>query len=151
MIRPKEPCETAIRALSARPCQADVEELFDFMGMSYENALRLSIRQSVFSRVAWLGDDPIFAFGVTVPRTLTGVHHPWMLRSSKVEKLEPRVFKRVKAGFNIIRRKYPRLENYVSVKNRGALALIYRLGFTVDEPAPAGAWRRSFRRFYMEP
>ncbi len=130
----------------------DREEIAAAVGMGPIRALADSLNRSV---AAWTGlvDDsrPVCMFGVTPVDILAGVGSPWLLGTEDLPKCAVTFLKLNKSYVAKMLKLFPRLENYVDVRNVLSIRWLKWLGFKFDpEPVPYGIWGLPFLRFQME-
>lgn len=111
-----------------------------------EAVVRSSMNRSKECYAAFVGDDLLCVFGVTVYSQFQAV---WMLTSKHVER-HPKVFWRSsKIVIEYLRRKYPLMMNMIHGQYTSALRWAERLGFTLSPPEKFGVSGDLFCRATM--
>ena len=116
------------------------------MGRTGKQALRLGLATSAKAWTAMVDDRPEAMFGVVVADMLSGVGTPWFLGTDEVYR-HGRALLMWGPGFlERLGDSLPRLSNLVSSRNRRAIRLLERWGFTVEEEETM-VRGEAFRRF----
>jgi len=149
VARAAEPADAT--ALAPRLRAADVEEIHAAFGpVDIADALRASLRSSVKAWTATLDGEPLFIGGVGCLSFVSGVGSPWLVAAEEATRY-PAALTRVAKGFvPEMLELFPRLENWVDVRNKASAAWLARLGFTLYDPEPYGPQGLPFHRFDME-
>ena len=117
----------------ARRIRVHDREECEAMGRTPKQALRLALLSSEKAWTALLDDKPEAMFGVVVESVLTGEGTPWFLGTNEVYRHGREL---LMWGPGLVERmcdSCPRLSNLVSSRNRRAIRLLGRWGFTVGE------------------
>lgn len=142
--------EEHVRHVAQNMRQCDIEEIRACSGRDPLVALSDSVAKADEVLTGVDPDDtPVFIFGLTARCRLTGTGAPWMLGTDNVAKFprEMMVDSRKIIGFMLDN--FPRLENYVHIKNTVSVNWLKSVGFKMDEPFVAPLSGEQFMRFYM--
>lgn len=144
LIFPARPVH--VRPIAMRMREADAEECHAH-GLRPHDALDLSFRASVLAWTAVVDGVPEVMIGVSCGDMLTGIGVPWMLGTDDGFRRRKAVLENGPWIVDAMHARFPRLENWVAERNAGAMRLLRRLGFHIDEDArDVGGLR--FRRFW---
>lgn len=93
-------------------------------------------------------EEILVVYGVAPGCVLTGQGRPWLLGTDAALKYKREFLQLPRQIIPRMLTLYPRLENYVHVKNRVSVRWLKLLGFKMDEPVqiPSG---EMFMRFHM--
>lgn len=139
-----------IQALLPHVRQADIDEFHAASLSTPEQVLVQGIRVSTRSWSAIFDDRVVAIFGIAPLSMLGGDGVPWLVGSDLLEKNQKAFLRRCRPVVAEMLDIYPHLVNYVDARNVAAKAWLHWLGFTLDEPKPAGALNYLFHRFTME-
>jgi len=131
--------------------QADINELWAMGATTPLEALLDGLQNSEVCKTVMIDDAPAMMFGVVERTLLDRTGTIWMLGTNDIHKIKfgrrefivmwRQVMKLVK-GYHLV-------DNYVHASNETSIKWLEFMGFTFDEPAPAGLFGESFRRFEM--
>ena len=128
----------------------DVEELRVSSG---ETPLRALMNSFDVSDQTITGLTPsgeaVGIFGIGPICRVTGKGAPWMLGTDKLLKYRRELLLDPPAALEGMLDLYPRLENYIHVKNKKSVRWLKRLGFKMDKPITLPTSGEDFMRFYM--
>lgn len=147
------PTEADIATVAATMRAADVAEVWASHRVTPEQALRLSITQSVEAWTLCHAGQPLCIGGVgrLTEGTLLGgpVSVPWLLGSEALM-AHRRAFLRIsRRVVPLWRRRHGVLVNRVDARNRASLRWLRWLGFEIAPAAPFGPDGMPFHRFVM--
>lgn len=130
--------------------QDDRNEVMAAGGMPIETVLPGCVAES---EMAWSGmvDEQVACiFGVTGASILSETGYPWLIGTDLIEQHAKAFLRRNKQMVRTMLERYPRLENYVDVRNATSIQWLKWLGFSMQEPAPYGVYRMQFMKFTKE-
>lgn len=151
-LRPVEPGDISYVAENMR--KADREELEAAYGTTRTPrfVLELSVKSTPDASTILSpsgSGEPVALIGTRPPALLgEGKAVPWMLGTDKIFQF-PRAF--VQGGRGYVKdmlEKYGALENFVDVRNVVSARWLKNIGFTLEPPAPYGAYNMPFQRFH---
>lgn len=102
------------------------------LGSSPKDALRRAVKASVLAWTILEDGRPMGMFGVAPASLIDGIGSPWMLSASGIERCARDILKRGPRFISAMHDDFPRLENMIALQNRGAIRLIYALGFVLE-------------------
>lgn len=146
------PAETKhIEAMLGRIRQADYDEFAAGYSLTPERGLAIGLKVSTH---CWAGiwDGKVIAIAGLNPISFLGDEaHPWMVGTRDLERPEIRreFLELSKSVLLHMLSIYPRLENWVDVRNRMAVRWLKWLGFTMHDPEPYGPKGMLFHRFEL--
>lgn len=145
----------------SEPTQGDLDELLLNMrahdrreviaadGPDIEGTLRRGLAISTHS-VAVRSETGLLAiYGCASSTLLNVVGSPWMLATPLIARHGCTLGKVTHRYLHAMLRVYPVLVNYVDARNRPAIRLLERIGFSIGEPESYGYAGLPFRRFEM--
>lgn len=128
----------------------DRQEILASGGWSVpERAVRAAINRSVEAWAAYVGEDLVAVFGVTLG-TQPGWVIPWMMTSEKAALHPLTVWRASRPLFDHLRSKYPNMVQMVHARYVSAVRWVERLGFKIDHPEPFGVEGALFCRVVVE-
>lgn len=134
--------------IANRMREADREEC-EAYGRSPKEALRLGLRSSVLASTALVDGSPEGMFGVAPLNALEGTGRPWMLATDAASHCARELLDLGPPVIEAMHRRFARLENYVSIRNRRAIRMLMAWGFEIgDETMEFGGVE--FREFWRE-
>ena len=114
-------------------------------------ALAVTMRNAVAAWVGLVDGVPACLFGVSRTTPLTpDWGTPWMVGTDLIEKHERAFLRRNKAYICEMQILFPKLENWVDMRNEKAVRWLAWLGFKIHDAEPHGPLGRLFHRFTME-
>ena len=128
--------------------EADVLEVSATGNLPYES---LTEGFNLSSR-CWTGlvdNRPAAIFGVAPMSVLGGVGSPWLLGTDTCMKVKREFLTGSKPYVEQMLGLYPRLVNYVDVRNTASIRWLKWLGFEIHEPIPFGLSGELFHPFEM--
>lgn len=147
----REATEDDALFLASRLRLEDVMELQAAHGRSVNVAVVLLKATYASHGACWVGvadGAPIVLFGVATGKKNVGI--PWLLGSDEVVR-HRRIFLRdIKGYLDLVRQRYPRLENAVWVGSETSIRWLRWLGFVLDPATPMGAQHELFHTFSMK-
>lgn len=131
-----------VRSFDREECEA--------MGRTPKEALRIALLTSEHAWTALVDDKPEAMFGVVLESVLTGEATPWFLGTNEVYRHGRELVMWGRGFLSRMGDSTRVLRNVVSTRNRPAIRLLKRWGFTVgdEEIVVRGV---SFRQFEMVP
>lgn len=139
-----------IAALVADMRQADIDEVTAATGGDLGQIVRDSVAASVGPRTALIDGEVACIFGVAPLAGLLGdVGAPWMLGTTVLDRHPGALMRRCRGYVAEMAARYPRLVNFVDVRNTRSVRWLKRLGFVFHPAAPYGAAGLPFHRFEM--
>jgi len=120
--------------IATRMRAADVAEVEAF-GRTPKEALRLGLRGSSLAATVKVDGRPEAMLGVAPVSVIEGVGRPWMLGTDAVPRCARALLADGHAVIGEMRRRFRRLENWVSADNAPAIRLLRRWGFEVGAEA----------------
>jgi RimJ/RimL family protein N-acetyltransferase len=113
-------------------------------------ALDQSLKVSYNPVAVRLADGGLVALFGVAPLTITSdTAAIWLLGTDRMRAFPRDVIADTVRYVGMIRERYPRLVNYVDVRNRPSIRWLRHVGFTLDPPAPFGVAGMLFHRFHM--
>lgn len=113
-------------------------------------ALKASLILSQYAKTIMVDDEPAAMFGVSDLNRLTGKGVPWLLGTSKIERVSYRFLKGSKVYLKDMLSGFSCLENWVDARNTVSIQWLKWLGFDMMPSEPYGHFGLPFHRFYME-
>lgn len=130
--------------------QEDIDEIWASHHHLPEEALRLSLEESVMAFTVEYKNEPIVMFGI-VPVSIFGNSATiWMLSTDKIEKIRLRFLRNNKKFIDFMLGYYGNLFNFVSVKNMKSLQWLRWLGANFRAPCRYGIEQELFQYFWFE-
>lgn len=148
-IREVRPGDAEALAAELRPQDAAEVEAMHGPG-TVEAAIREGIAAST---LCWAVDSPagLVAIAGVAPVSLMGdVGVPWMLCTTRVNRVAGSLMRVAPAYIARMLAAYPRLTNYVDSRNARVCRWLQRLGFTLAPAAPRGPAGVDFHHFEMD-
>ena len=139
-----------VDALVANLRPADALELSASGGRDLHNSVRHALNISPH-RWAIEADGELVILGGVVPISLIGgVGTPWMLGTTRMDRLPGALTKVGMHYRDVAKSLYPELVNYVDARNVKAIRWLKRIGFTLsDTPEPYGVQGLPFYKFEL--
>lgn len=133
------PKRELIDELVANPNRRDVAEVLTVQGMSFERALQVSLDASPEAYFV-LGPrrQVLAAIGVSEFSVLDDAGTPWMLGSKETPKHAKALLRASRAWFELQKRRYPLLYNFVDAEYPEAIRWLKWLGFDILPAEPSG-------------
>lgn len=145
------PIQADYMDLAARMRRADKLEVKAVTGIGGRNALaerlELSVAQSYRAYTAERDGRLLAIFGTSPISMLTGLGCLWMLATGEVYRTPRVLTKLARLHIAEVEPVFPRLTNYVDVRNTRSLKWLEWLGATIHEPKPYGVAGLPFRQF----
>lgn len=141
-----------IDAIASSPRPADVAELWAVARATPRVCMERGLEVSTRAYTGLLDGEPACMFGLTPVSILAGWGAPWMVGSTKLEKLSAQkaMLRASAAGMDYMKRQCSLLFNVVDDRNTSAQRWLLWLGFTLLEPEPMGFNGERFRTFYWQ-
>ncbi|EMX0849497.1 hypothetical protein AAF302_000704 [Pluralibacter gergoviae] len=130
--------------------QADAQEFLATNGWSPRRVLDTGLKTSTFCCAGLINGRVVAIFGVAPASMIGGSGIPWLVGTDALVTYQRTFLRRCGRVVTAMLMAYPRLENYVDVRNHVAKSWLHWLGFTLEEPAPYGVQGNLFHRFHME-
>jgi hypothetical protein len=127
-----------LAAVAERMRAADALEVKRSLGVSPEEALRISVSQSDSAGLLYIDGEPACAYGLAIPETAGAVAVPWMLTTDVVEKHRLTFFRIAKVFIDSWAEKHPVLLQLVDVEYVAAQEFLKRCGFRILPPVKHG-------------
>lgn len=133
---------------STRLRDADLAEVQATAGPDIEATLRTAVAQSEMVWVASRRGLPVVLLGCA--EIEPGVGSPWLLATNEALRLGPSLTALAKERVALVRKTWPKLANYVDVRNTVSVRWLARIGFEIRQPVPYGVNGELFHPFGME-
>lgn len=130
----------------------DREEVTAALGMTdLRKLLDEGVRDSYDAGAARGADGKLWCIFGAVPygSALTDTAILWALSTDEMERHAGALTRATKRYIDHVRGRYPKLVNFVDVRNTASVRWLKRLGFTMEEPKPYGVEQRPFHRFHI--
>ena len=150
MVEFKAPTPEAIKFIADNMRKADADEVWASNRFTPLEALKLSVKKSNKSAVAYDGDIPLVVFGIVSIGFLSDVGVPWLLGTEQATKYVREFAKYSQGVVDEMMDNHTRLVNHVYVNNKVSIRWLKRLGFIIEDPKPLKTTGEMFHRFYME-
>lgn len=121
-----------INAVANRMRDIDREEC-EAMGRTGKQSLRIALTTSATAWTALVDGRPEAMFGLVVEDLISGIGTPWFLGTDEVYRHGRELLARGPTFISQFGDSSRHLRNVVSARNRRAIRLLQRWGFTVDE------------------
>jgi len=140
-----------VEALAANMEEADIQEIAAFTGETPHEALTRGVDKSTACITVLAKDGTVLAmFGIAPINHITRTGIPWLLATKESRKYR-REFILLQADYiEAMLDIYPRLLNYVHASHKVSVRWLKRIGFTLEEAAPAGVKGELFHKFHLE-
>lgn len=131
--------------------EADRRECLAQTLLEPEDAIAMVMRAAVRAWTGTVNGVPACLFGVS-RGALVGadVGTPWLVGTPLIEQYERSFLRRNRDMVREMSTLFPRLENYVDIRNQKSVRWLRWLGFTIHEAEPHGPLGRRFHRFTLE-
>lgn len=138
--------------VAARMRAADVREVYRISGLGPLHGLLWSLENSHVAWTVLVNNEPACLFGLAhVDLSFVGQDDswwsPWMLGTDRLAAYPLHLLRYGRAIVQILTHRCGRLQNWVDAENTAAIQFLEWVGFTLDSPAPCGAFSLPFRRF----
>lgn len=150
MVRFGPPTEEAIQFIADNMRKADVIEVWAAGRHTPIEALELSMKRSKKSVIVYDDDIPLTALGLVLRDFLSSVGVPWLLSAEQALKHKRKFLELSPPVIQEMLDICPKLVNYVHAENKLSIRWLQWLGFTIEDPKPAGLSGELFHRFIME-
>lgn len=130
--------------------EPDKIELEAAAGSPYYQVIRDGYKQNAHH--SWTGhanNNVVAVFGIKRLTALSDVGVPWLISTNLVPKYRGVFMRYSKQIFDLVKRDYNYLCNYVDKRNIVAIRWLKWLGFTIQEPEPYGVNGELFCRFEL--
>lgn len=118
--------------------------------LSVPEVIHESVEMSTYCRTLTFDGELGCIFGVTPINVLSGLGAPWMLGTDLVERNAGAFIRVNRKYIGKIHDLYPKLINFVDVRNTTSIRWLKKMGFTfLDEPLPIGRNGHPFYQFTM--
>lgn len=145
-----KPTLAAIEIIAADMRDADAAEVWASHRCTPIESLMRGWDLSEFSVVVECDGVPCTMLGLVITCPMTGAGTPWLLSSNHALKYKREFLVQSPPVIAQMLDICPRLSNHVHAKNRVSIRWLKWLGFTIDDPMPAGANKELFHRFHLE-
>jgi hypothetical protein len=135
--------------LASRLRESDVNELSAVMDMSVLEALCKSVAESISVFVGEKDGNPICIGGICAKILMDNEAEIWMVGTNEIESSKKAFLRGSKIMRNHYLSIYPKLSNYIDVRNKQTIAWLKFLGAQFDAPAPYGIKGLDFMRFEL--
>lgn len=129
--------------------QADRSEAMALAGLTPEQVAGYCVRTAVRGWAVLLNGQAVVMFGVSRRSAMTDTGVPWLLATPEAEQYPVNFLRRCKPYLAEIQKDFPRLVNYVDVRNTTAMQWLRWLGFRIHDSEPAGPFGRRFCKFTL--
>lgn len=150
MLRFVKPTEQLIEQIAADMRQADADEVWASHRHTPMQALMKGLELSDFSTVVMHDDTPLVMLGLVKRDILTDTGVVWLLGTNESLNHRKAFLKETKPVIDEMLSVCSRLCNMVHAKNIVSIQWLRRIGFTIDEPVPAGPDGELFHYFHLE-
>ncbi len=131
----------------------DIEETFNFSGLSMEEGFELCIQNSPFKKAVFIDDELMAVFGVGEGHgeeiRFKYMGHPWMVTKLKIKDFPKTIVKYSKQYVRLMSKEFPLLLNYVGIDNDISIRWLKRCGFIIDKDSTIVNGNKFFK-FTME-
>ena len=141
--------DALLAEIASSPRQADVDELWSAARLTPMEAMRVGQRFSS-AYIGLVDGEPVCAFGVTPISALSGLGAPWMVGSTALDAHFRGFLRGCGPVVKAMLERWPRLANYVDVRNQRAVKWLQWLGFSILPPVPYGHDGLLFHPFIKE-
>jgi hypothetical protein len=128
---------------------SDRQEVKATVNYPVKKAVRACIVFSTYARAGFADGQLGCLWGVGPVSMVDGKGSPWMLATTVLDDYPIVFLKNCKKELEVLKTKYPVLENHIDVRNETAIEWLKWLGFTFEEPEPWGWQGLPFHRFHM--
>jgi hypothetical protein len=128
----------------------DRHEVMAAYGYPVEELLGRCVAKSELAWAGMVDDEVACIFGVVGASLLSETGYPWLVGTDLIEAHAKAFLRRNKKMVAVMLERFPRLENYVDVRNTKSIQWLTWLGFSFDDPAPYGIYRMPFMKFTKE-
>ena len=144
------PTKEAIQFIADNMRAEDVIEVYAAGRHTPIEALEMSMKNSRRSVVVYDDDIPLAILGIVLRDFLSGVGVPWLLSTEQALKHKRQFLELSPPVIQEMLDMCPKLVNYVHADNKLSVRWLKWLGFTIEDPKPAGLSGELFHRFTME-
>lgn len=135
-----------IAELSVTMRQEDKDEIWHLARLTAEKALRLSFETCPYNRTVLLEGRVVAIFGCSGIKGEVGI--PWMLASPLLTKIRKSFLRECRVFLEEMSEGYTSLYNIAWSKNEEHLRWLHWLGFSFEDPHPAGPDGELFISFH---
>lgn len=130
--------------------KADLDELLSLTGNNPEREIIESVSNSIKAYKGTSADNkPLVLYGITKVQNVAGFMI-WCVGTNELARYEKSFIKVSHAILKTWLKKYKRLYNFTSVKNKKSIKWLRWLGATFSEPFSAGEKKEKFIYFILE-
>ncbi len=145
------PTKEAIQFIADNMRAEDIIEVYAAGRHTPIEALEMSMKNSRRSVVVYDNDDvPLAILCIVLRDFLSGVGVPWLLSTEQALKHKRQFLELSPPVIQEMLDMCPKLVNYVHADNKLSIRWLRWLGFTIEDPKPAGPSKELFHRFTME-
>lgn len=143
----REAIDADLRAVARHMRAMDALEIFALTGNSPLDGLTRSVECTPGARTLVLDGDPAAIYGAAP--VADGIGVPWLLGTNAIAESSRDFVAFSREEFPRLIEPYQYLENCVHRDNEASKRWLSWLGFTLEDPAPAGVAGELFHRFWM--
>lgn len=125
----------------------DVAEI-EACGHRVGDALMYGFRKSVHPWTILRGDRPVAIGGAIQSPLYEDCAIIWLVATDEIDRYPVAIYRAIKYLIDKTLERFKCLANYIDARNKGAVEMLRRLGFTIDEPMAHGPMGLPFHRFY---
>ena len=144
------PAEARHVILIARNMRRDDRLEAQALGLSPFAATKETFVNSIESWTWTRGGIPAAMFGVGLDFIIGGTAKPWLITTPIVEAHPMEFLRTGRKVLNVMKSRYPVLENWVDARYEKCHRWLRWMGFTISEPAPYGPLGSMFCKFRLE-
>jgi hypothetical protein len=130
--------------------EQDVAEIWASNHHTPEEALKISLNDSIVCLTLEDKGQPVAMFGVSPQSAFQNEAIVWMLASPALYNMRTKFLRNCKAVINLFYQYYPYLYNFVDARNKKTIRWLKYLGATVSEPENYGYENLPFHYFCFE-
>jgi hypothetical protein len=139
-----------VPALLADMRPLDWQEATASAGPDIATTVANSVRLSHNPWVVFDDEGALLAiFGVAPYNLMSDTGAPWLLGTRKLDRHSKTLTTVSRRYLAEMQEFFPKLVNYVDVRNTPSIRWLKRVGFAIDAPAPHGVKGEPFHRFHM--
>ncbi len=145
----RESVPSDVERLKNKLKQSDVEEVWASHHHTPEDALLLSIAESILSLTIEDNGNVIGCFGIVQDSFLGGKATIWLLSSEELFYRKYRFIRHSRYFIELFLEMYPYLSNYVDCRNYKSIRWLQACGGILSDPVHYGLEKMPFRHFYF--
>jgi len=127
----------------------DVKEVYYSNGLSADNALPESIKNTLMGYTVLIDEKPEICFGINPPSLMGNDAIIWMLSSERIHDIDIRVVRHSRGIMDYFLSYYNKLINFVHVDNKSSIRWLKAIGAKFSEPEVYGLKQELFRKFVV--